>query len=585
MPFQWRVLRIVGGAVLLVYLALACSLTKGPTPTAIPVPRATDSPSPEPSPTPTTLAIAEPTSTPISSTDTPTPLPTDTPEAAPTATPTPAPPGGEIRLFGPEPVALDPALAGDAGSHEYIGKIFSGLVRMSGDLEVWPDIAERWEVDDSGTVYTFFLCSQVKFHNGQPVTAHDVKYSIERACDPKTGSRVASAYLGDIVGVLDRLSGRADEVSGVDVLDDHTLRITIDAPKAYFLAKLTYPTSYVVDQEQVVDAAADWWKKANGTGPFLLTSFDDTAITLQANDDFYRQRPFLDKIIFRRTGGGPIGQYERGEIDAAPVSAADIDRVLDPNNPLYQDLLVVPSLDTIYLAFNTTMPPFEDVKVRQAFAYATNKRAIADIILNKMVEPAAGILPPNMPGHSEDLEGIPFDPDRALDLLDESSYAADLPPIVYTVSGEGGVSAMTEALTESYRQILGAEIEIQQMSWPLFLEGLNERQFQMFSLGWIADYPDPENFLDLLFHSRSEYNHTAYSNPAVDELLEQARTEADRATRLRLYQQVEEMLVWDAAWIPLYHGVVYHLIKPYVKGLIVSPQGFYILDQVVVEPH
>jgi oligopeptide transport system substrate-binding protein len=493
--------------------------------------------------------------------------------------------GGEIRLFGPEPVTLDPALASDAGSHEYIGKIFSGLVRMSGDLEVLPDIAERWEVDDSGTVYTFYLRGNVKFHDGRPLTAHDVKYSIERTCDPTTGSRVASSYLGDIVGVLDKLGSQANEVSGVEVLGDYALRITIDAPKAYFLAKLTYPTSSVVDREQVEGASVDWWQEANGTGPFLLKSFTDTAITLNANNDFYRQRPLVDKVVFRLTGGGAVGQYETGEIDVAPVSAADIDRVLDPSNPLHQNLVVVHSLDTIYLAFNTTMPPFDDSKVRQAFAYATNKKAIADIILNKMVGPAVGILPPNMPGHSEDLEGIPFDPDMALDLLDESDYAADLPLIVYTVSGEGGVSAMTEALAESYRQILGAEIEIQQMSWPLFLEGLNERQFQMFSLGWIADYPDPENFLDLLFHSQSDYNHTAYSNPEIDGLLERARTETDRETRLSLYQRVEEMLVQDAAWIPLYHGIDYQLVKPYIKGLIISPQGFYLLEHVVVEPH
>ena len=144
---------------------------------------------------------------------------------------------------------------------------------------------------------------------------------------------------------------------------------------------------------------------------------------------------------------------------------------------------------------------------------------------------------------------------------------------------------MDEALTESYRQTLGVEIEIQQMSWPRFLKGLDGRQFQMFSLGWVADYPDPENFVDILFHSQSEYNHVAYSNPEVDALLEKARTESDRETRLSLYQQVEEKLVWDVAWIPLYHGIDYQLVKPYVKGLVLSPQGFYSLENVVLEPH
>jgi len=210
---------------------------------------------------------------------------------------------------------------------------------------------------------------------------------------------------------------------------------------------------------------------------------------------------------------------------------------------------------------------------------------LADVILNKMVEPAAGILPPGMPGYNEDLQGIPFDPDMALDMLDGSRYADDLPPIVFIVTGEGGAGAVDEALAESYRQFLGVEIEIQQMNWPRFLDGLDKRQFQMFSLGWIADYPDPENFLDLLFHSQSEYNHTTYRNPQVDALLEQARTESDRQTRLSLYQKVEEILVRDVAWIPLYHDIDYQLVRPYVKGLVISPQGFYFVENVVVEPH
>jgi len=553
----------------LAYLILACSPFKESTPAPTSVPSIV-------APTPTTHATPEPTSTLV--------LPADTPVPSPTFAATRAPAGGSLRLYGQEPITLDPALAGDTHSHEYIGKIFGGLVRLSGGLEVLPDIAERWEVDASHTVYTFYLRKNVKFHNGRPVTAEDVKYSIERACDPETGSRVASSYLGDILGALDKLSGRASKVSGVQVLDGYVLRITIDAPKAYFLAKLTYPTSFVVDREQAEGAPADWWKEANGTGPFWLEQFDSESIVLRANDDFYLGRPFLDEVVYRLTGGGAVGQYERGQVDVAPVGAANIDRALDPSNPLHDELVVVHSLDTFYLTFNTITPPFDDPKVRLAFAYATNKRAVADIVLNKMVEPATGILPPNMPGYNKDLTGIPFDPDMALDLLDESSYAGDL-PIIYTVSGQGGPSAMHEALAESYRQNLGVEIEIQQVSWPRFLDGLDKRQFHMFSLGWIADYPDPENFFDLLFHSQSEYNHIAYSNPQVDALLEQARIESDHQMRLQLYQKVEEMLVRDVAWIPLYHDIDYQLVKPYVKGLVISPQGFYFLENVVVEPH
>lgn len=568
MPLKQRRRQVIARGLLLLFLLLACSPTKAPTPT--PEPRSTAQPtlSPTPtlfSPTPTSASPAEPTSPPV----------------PPTATPRPS--GGQINLYGSEPVTLDPALAGDAGSHEYIGKIFSGLVRMGSDLEVLPDIAHRWEVGEGGTVYTFFLRQDVTFHDGRPVTTQDVKYAIERACDPATGSHVAASYLGDIVGALDKLDGRADEVSGVEVLDDDRLRVRIDEPKPYFLAKLTYPTSFVVDREQVEGAPTDWWQSPNGTGPFELAEYGTEAIVLAANQDFYRGRPLPDRVTYHLAGGGAVGLYERGEVDAAPVSSADIDRVLDPSNPLHDELVVVHSLDTFYVAFNTTMPPFDDPKVRLAFAYATNKRALADIVLNKMVEPAAGILPPGMPGYNESLEAVPFDPDRAMELLDESDYAGDLPPITYVVSGQSGPSATEEALAESYRQTLGVDIEILVTDWSQFLEGLNERQFQMFFLGWIADYPDPENFLDLLFHSQSAYNHMVYSNPEVDALLERARVEPDHEARLALYQQVEEMLVWDAVWVPLYHGVEYQLVKPYVEGLVISSQGFYFLEDVFVE--
>jgi len=526
MPSRQLVRQIVGSALLLAYLTLACSPLKEP------------APAPTFAPLTATLSPTLPSSSPI-------PLsPTDTPVPVPMATPQSVPARGSLYVYGREPVTLDPALAGDANSHEYIAKIFSGLVRMSSDLEVLPDIAERWLVDDSH-----------------------------------------SSYLGDIVGVLDRLDGRATSVSGIEVLDDYTFCVTIDAPKAYFLAKLTHPTSYVIDREQVEDASANWWQEANGTGPFSLTQFAASNIILDANKNFYRGQPSVKRVVYRLTGGGGVGQYEKGELDIAPVSAANIDRVLDPGNPLHDELIVVRSLNTWYLAFNTTMPPFDDLKVRQAFAYATNKKALADVILNKMVEAAAGILPPDMPGHNKDLEGILFDPGMAQELLGESSYADGLPPIVFTVSGQGGASAMDKALAESYRQILDADIEIQQTSWPDFLEGLDDQQFQMFSLGWIADYPDPENFLDMLFHGQSEYNHMAYSNPKVNELLERARTESDRETRLSLYQEVEERLVWDVAWIPLYHGIEYQLVKPYVKGLRINPQGFYFFKDVVVKPH
>jgi oligopeptide transport system substrate-binding protein len=516
--------------------------------------------------------------------ETPTPYSRILPTPASTSTPAHA--GGTLRLPGSEPVSLDPAIAGDMRSHEYISKIFSGLVTLDANLEVMPDIAERWDVSDDRTVYTFYLRHDVRFHDGKPVTAHDVKYSIERSCDPAVAGNnpVSSSYLGDIVGALDKLNKRADEVRGVEVVDDYTLRITIDAPKSYFLSKLTYPTSYVLDETNV-ESSGDWTEAPNGTGPFRLVESSEDRIVLAANEHFYGGRPLLDEVIYDLRGISSINLYERGDLDVASVGAASIDRVLDPNDPLNKELVVVPSLDVWYVAFNTTMPPFDDVKVRQAFAYATNKVAIANIILGKMVTPANGILPPGMPGYDESFAGIPFDPDQALTLLEESSYgsADKLPPITFTVSGEGGPDAVTEALVATYQESLGVEVQIRQVPWADFLRGLNEQRYQMFSLGWIADYPDPENFLDLLFHGESDYNHTGYDDPQVNALLEEARVETDHDQRMALYNQAEARIVENAVWIPIYHGVDYVLVKPAVKNFLVTPQGLFRYDQAYLD--
>ena len=462
-----------------------------------------------------------------------------------------------------------------------MGLLFSGLVALDSDLEVVPDLAERWEVDDTNTVYTFYLHQDAVFHNGQPVTAEDVRYSIERACDPRRGSvQRAQSYLDDIVGVMERTRGEANSIRGLKVLDEHTIEITIDAPKPYFLAKLTYPTSYVVNRENVEDTSRIWTARPIGTGPFRMVENAVTGMTLGAFDDYYRGRPAIDQVTFYYRGQA-MNRYERGEIDVLEVGIDNIDRVLDPSDPLHADLRVVSQLDVWYIGFNATMAPFDDREVRRAFAYATNKRAIAEIAYNKMVVPAPGILPPGMPGYNPDLEGLPYDPALAAEALFQSSYgdASELPPIVLTVSGAG----TGEMYAEMYKQALGVEIEVEVVQWGTYLRGLDAQAYQMFSLGWIGDYPDPQNFLDLLFHSDSAYNHGAYSNPAVDQLVEVARTEQDHEARMALYQEAEVLLVKDAAWIPMYHSGGYYLVKPYVQGLVITGQGTMDFTQVRIE--
>jgi len=551
-------------------MGLGCQLTRL-TPTPAPSPTHTPPVSKD---QPTVTAIPSPTATSKPKEPTPTPLPTPTPEAE-------EGPGNELRLYSQDPETLDPAITQDSTSHRFVNLLFSGLVRLDSNLEVVPDLAERWEVDDSGTVYTFYLRENARFHNGRQVTAEDVRYSLERACDPERGSvKRAQSYLNDIVGAMARTMGEARSIAGLKVIDDFTIQITIDAPKPYFLSKLTYPTFYVVNRENIEDTSRNWLSYPIGSGPFQMEQNAVNKMTLAAFADYYLGPPKLDRLTFYYRGQ-PMNLYERGELDVMEVAADNFDRVLDPNDPLHSDLRIVPQLDVWYIGFNTAMPPFDDRNVRRAFAYATNKKAIADIVYNKTVIPAVGILPPGMPGYDPDLEGLAYDPNRALEEMTESTYgdASELPPITLTVTG----AETGEMLAAIYQEALGVDIQVEVVDWGVFLNGLDAQRYQMFSLGWIADYPDPQNFLDLLFHTQSAYNHSAYSNVELDALVEQARVEQDHEKRMALYRQAEELLIEDAPWIPLYHSGGYYLVKPYVKDLIISGQDTMNLHQASVE--
>jgi oligopeptide transport system substrate-binding protein len=198
------------------------------------------------------------------------------------------------------------------------------------------------------------------------------------------------------------------------------------------------------------------------------------------------------------------------------------------------------------------------------------------VVLKNMRTQAKGILPPGMPGYNENLKGYPYDPERARRLIAESRYgdASNLPEITLNISGGGGAAAgQVATIVEMYKQNLGVDIAVQQTEWATYLWDLRAHRYQMFGLtaGWIADYPDPQDFLDILFHSESRNNDTGYSNPKVDSLLEEARGEQDFDKRMELYQQAEEMILDDAPIVPLTHNADYWLTKPYVEGMIYPP--------------
>ncbi|MCD6452971.1 MAG: peptide ABC transporter substrate-binding protein [Dehalococcoidales bacterium] len=506
----------------------------------------------------------------------------------PSPAPAPAPPGKELNLYGIDPLTLDPAVSGEMTSHGYVMELFSGLVRLDDNLEPVPDIAQSWQLSDDGRTYTFHLRRGVKFHDGRPVTAADIKYSWERACRPETASQTAASYLNDIVGAEEVLAGRATELSGARVIDDYTLEVTIDAPRSYFLAKLSYPTAFVVDRNNVA-SGKDWWHQPNGTGPFRLKQWQkNSLLVLEKNELYYGQIPKVDTVVFHLYAGVPINMYETSKIDTASVAVSYIDKVSDKSGPFYQDLKVFPELSLSYIGFNTTRPPFDDANLRRAFALAIDKEKLVSLVFRDMAQPARGILPPAMPGYNENLIGLGYDPELAKELIANSSYddVANLPPITITTLGQGGlISGSLEAIIGEWRQNLGVEVKVRQLEEARFMYHLEEEVDEMFFSGWVADYPHPQDFLGLLFHSGAEYNYGGYSNTEVDSLLDRAGVELERQASLALYRQAEQKLVSDAASIPLWFGKNYVLVKPYVSGYELNPLGIAMLNRVSIKPH
>lgn len=494
-----------------------------------------------------------------------------------------------LDLWDSGPLTLDPAISGEMSSHLYVMQIYSGLVKFDKDLKPAPDIAERWKVSNDGKTYTFFLRDNVTFHNGRQVTASDIKFSFDRTCNPATNSPTAQTYLGDIVGVSDVISGKTGSISGIEVIDSKTLKITIDAPKAYFLSKLAYPTAFVVDKENV-KSGGRWWKNPNGTGAYKLSQWEEgNLIILEPYEQYYGEKASV-RVAFHLLSGAQIlmSLYETGKIDVLEVNKLYIDRVTDPAGPFYSQLHIFPEFSLSYIGFNTSKPPFDDVYVRQAFCHAIDKEKIIKLTQKDMVTPATGIIPVGMPGYNKDIKGLDYDLEKAKELLAKSKYGSsdNLPPITVTLSTLGGIGMdnYLGAILQGWQNDLGADITVRYLNQNVFQYNLSEEADEIYTMGWIADYPDPQNFLDILFHTGADYNNSNFSNKELDELLDRAAVEQDYDKRMDMYQQAEQLVVDQAPVLPMWFSKNYELVSPIVHGYTIDPLGVPRFNTVTLEP-
>lgn len=472
------------------------------------------------------------------------------------------------------PADLDPHTIMDTASYNYVVQIFSGLVALNKDLQVAPDLAERWDVTDGGKTYTFTLRANAKFHSGKAVTADDVKYSFERAATPATRSRTASMYLNDIVGITEKLAGTSNEVTGVQVVDARHVRIRLKEAVPHFLSKMTHPVAYVVERANVASSTG-WYAKPDGTGPFKLRGWAyPLAVVLDRNSDYYRTPPAVPSVLIW-TFGPPNGlaMYQAGEVDVAPLDIDDLAVVREPGNPAAAQLVESSELTLQYLGFNVRQAPFDDPRARRAFLLASDVTTIVAEDLDNTWTSATGIMPEGLPGYNPALKPA-YDPTRAKALWNQvvAEKGAAVNTVKLLIPGRVLPPELAH-LANIWQKTLGVNIEFTGALSADLTASLGQSSAHIYSAGWVADYPDPQNFLDLLFNSTSVNNYGLYKNTQFDSLLEQARTEQDANKRVQLYRQAESLLMDDAAAIPLWYPRNYNIVSTSVRNWFLSAQN------------
>jgi oligopeptide transport system substrate-binding protein len=486
-----------------------------------------------------------------------------------------------------EPTSLDPAKVEDGTTIDLLQQVYEGVVRWNENNQIEPNLAEKWEVSEDGTTYTFTLKHGVKFHNGREVTAEDFKYSMERACNPKLASQTAPNYLKDIVGVAECLKGETTTISGITAPDVHTLIIKIDKLRPYWLGNMTYPCSYVVAKEEVeknggpeVEISE---KNMVGTGPFKLGEFRrGYQVTLSANADYHGGRPKLDSIVrpIIKEGITRLNKYEAGELDIVDVSPRDLDRI--NNDPkLKGDLKSFARAATWYVALNSAAKdsPFTDIRVRQAFAHAIDREETIRVALKGQADIATGIVPPGFPDYKPTITMLAFDPGKAKQLLAAAGFpeGKGFPELTFSFRQDMPQVAQTaEFLAEQLKRNLNISVQLRPMEWGQFLTERTNKTMPLSHLRWGADYLDPQNFLTTLLHTsvrdaqgRESHpeNGVGYSNPEFDKLCDAADVEKDPKKRMELYARAEQIAINDAPWVPLYFQRDLELVHSRVGNL------------------
>lgn len=487
-------------------------------------------------------------------------------------------------LLGQDLSSLDPQSEMSLAMYGVARNIYSTLVRLGyeGDLDIHPDLAESWDISDDGLVYTFHLREGVEFHTGQEVTADDVKFTFERLYEPELAS--PAAFFGTyIIGATDKLEGNVTEVEGIQVLDDYTIEFTLTEPYGAFLAELVTPSLGILCQEEVEKWGDDYGVHPSGTGPFALTDWvRGEKLVLEANPDYFEGPPALDgvEIIIVEDEATGILKFENGELDLYNVPSADLERLSE--DPKWKDqILRVPALDTYYFQLNNFSPPLDDVRVRKAIAHAIDRESILETII-KTGELAYTVLPPGMPCYNPDIEHYDYDPDMAMELLEEAGVGDGFTMSCVQSSQSDIVDAIVAQLAE-----VGITVEQDMVERSAFWDMIYKGQTDSYYLSWWADFADPHNFFVYIWRSdpETEEKQNYYVNPEMDALIDEAATTTDPDERCELYHEIEKLgIEEDCQRVWLWHLETLRIVQPWVEGFVLPPNDVVFYYPIDIQP-
>ncbi|MCG8513606.1 MAG: ABC transporter substrate-binding protein [Halanaerobiales bacterium] len=490
------------------------------------------------------------------------------------------------------PPNLDPVIATDTSSAEMGYQLFETLVENDIEGALAPLLAESWDVSEDALTYTFKLREGVHFHatteggtptanGGREVTAEDWVWTFNYICNPETKS--PRAYFIDMIkGYEEFRAGTTDSLSGVKALDKYTLEITLSSPRAYFINVLAYNAFVVLPHEDVEKWGEDWNFHPVGTGAFKFERWDqDSVVVLNRNENYWmkdadgNQLPYLDRLEFWIIPDY-VFMWEEFEIGNIYQTFVDDPFYHDAKDKYGEFYMERPQYGTYYYGMNVEKEPFTDVRVRKAMNYAINRETLIEIVMNGRATPAKGVLPPGMFGYNPELTGYSYDPERARELLEEAGYPDGF-TVTLQYNSNPGHKRIAEALQAQYAQV-GIDLQLRNVDWGTHLDTIARGEADLFRIGWVSDYNDPDNFLYVLLNSENigdKGNYSRYSNRAFDEWTKQGRLWVDNELRLEVYNKAEELAVDEAPWVFIYHYTTHSLVQPYVRNYFLPAFGQY----------